>query len=82
MTTKVDKEEAMAPINKLLWDTVFLFIILIVGVAIAGYYFARKIVRPINQLQYASREIAAGNLAKRIEYSSNNELGELARTLI
>lgn len=80
MTTKIDKEEAMAPINKLLWDTIFLSLILITGVAVAGYFFARKIVKPIKQLQSATHEIAAGNIAKRINYSSKNELGELAST--
>lgn len=80
ITTKIDWQEATAPLTKLLWDTIFLSLLLIAGVAVAGYFFARKIISPLKQLQYASREIAAGNTAKKINYSSKNELGELANS--
>jgi serine phosphatase RsbU (regulator of sigma subunit) len=43
-----------------------------------GYYFARKISRPIENLSEAAAEVAKGDLSKFVPVNSNDELGELA----
>ncbi|MGD8520983.1 MAG: SpoIIE family protein phosphatase [Desulfobacterales bacterium] len=43
-----------------------------------GYYFARKISKPIENLSEAAAEVAKGNLSKSVPVTTNDELGELA----
>jgi HD-GYP domain-containing protein (c-di-GMP phosphodiesterase class II) len=51
-----------------------------VGLAIlAGFLFATGISRPIRMLAEKTREIAQGNYQQRVELTSRNELGDLAR---
>lgn len=51
-----------------------------VGLAIlAGFLFATGISRPIRMLAEKTREIAQGNYQQRLELSSKNEIGDLAR---
>jgi signal transduction histidine kinase len=78
LTTKVDRKEAMAPITGLLRRTFLLALVLVVAVSVAAHFFAKRLVRPIVSLGEASREIANGDLEKRISYSGRNEVGQLA----
>jgi signal transduction histidine kinase len=80
MATKIDWDEAIAPINELLWKTILLAFVILFMIAIAGHYFARNLVKPILLLREASNEIASGNLNKRINYSGKDELGQLAKS--
>ena len=43
-----------------------------------GYYFARKISRPIENLSEAAADVAKGDLSKFVPVSTNDEFGELA----
>ena len=78
LTTKIDREEVMAPIRASLRRTLLLALLLIGLVAVAAHFFARHLVRPIVSLGEASQEIANGKLDRRIAYNSKNELGQLA----
>jgi two-component system NtrC family sensor kinase len=59
--------------------TTFLAIVLIgMGSAIAvSHYLSRTILKPLNAMVYASRQIAKGNLNYRVKDSTGDELGEL-----
>jgi methyl-accepting chemotaxis protein len=50
----------------------------IIGVLVA-WFITRSIVRPINKTVDAIRSLAEGNLTERLENSSKDELGDLAR---
>jgi serine phosphatase RsbU (regulator of sigma subunit) len=43
-----------------------------------GYYFARKISKPIENLSEAAAEVAKGDLSKSVPVTTKDELGELA----
>lgn len=45
--------------------------------AIAAFIFARSVVRPVQQLERATRELGAGNLATRALAESSDEFGRL-----
>lgn len=79
LTTKIDKKEAFAPIRLILLRTILLVLVLFIAVSIAAHFFARRLVRPIISLGETSKDIANGNLEKRIDYNSTNEVGQLAR---
>lgn len=44
------------------------------------FFLYRSIANPINKLAEAAKNIAQGNLDDRIDYQSNDELGQLSRT--
>ena len=80
MVTKIDQKEALAPLNNILYQTLLLGVLLTIAVALAAHFLARLITRPILMLRDTSHEIANSNLDKRISYTSQNEVGQLAYT--
>ncbi len=80
MVTKIDKKEAMAPLNIILYQTFLLGVLLTAGVALTAHLLARRITQPILMLRDTSHEIANNNLDRRINYASKNEVGQLAYT--
>jgi PAS domain S-box-containing protein len=50
------------------------------AVLLAGYWFARRtIVRPVRELERAARRVEEGDLAARVEATTNDELATLGR---
>ncbi|MDI3543614.1 MAG: hypothetical protein PWP57_1219, partial [Candidatus Atribacteria bacterium] len=43
-----------------------------------SYFFSRSLTRPIRKISEAARDLASGNLQRRIEVSTEDELGQLA----
>jgi len=52
---------------------------LVVAIAVS-FFTARRIIMPIRSMMQASREVAAGHFEQRVQVSSQDELGELARS--
>ena len=44
-----------------------------------SYFFSRSLTRPIRKISEAARDLASGNLQRRIEVSTEDELGQLAQ---
>lgn len=59
---------------------VFLYSAAMVGVILIGYFVARLIINPLSSLVRTSRAIAGGDLTKRTEIESRDEIGVLAKT--
>lgn len=62
-------------------DIVKFIIALLIAICIfrfIGYYFARRIARPIENLSEAAAEVARGDLSKSVPVTTKDELGELA----
>lgn len=55
--------------------------IIIIASMILLLILARRILRPLNQLNYAAKEYAAGNFDVKTGITSNDEIGELASNL-
>jgi len=67
-------------IRKLFFDA-FLCMLGVTMVAIGlSWIFARRVLAPIEALSEAARKIHRGDSHQRVEVSSNDEIGELART--
>ena len=80
LVVKIDQEEAFSPINDLLKYILFISLSLLLAVAWVSFLLAKVISNPIVELTNAAHEIDQGNLNKRAEIKSNDEVGELART--
>jgi signal transduction histidine kinase len=48
---------------------------------IPGYFFAKKLIDPIRQMQEAARAMAKGDFGKRADETQKGELGELGRAM-
>ncbi len=48
--------------------------------AVLLYLFSKRLVKPIKEVSKASRIIADGNFDKKIEYKSNDEIGDLVKS--
>jgi signal transduction histidine kinase len=59
---------------------VAVYSIAMIAVILIGYYVARLIINPLSKLVRTSRAIASGDLTKRTEIESKDEIGVLANT--
>ncbi len=55
------------------------FLIAMILLRFLGYYFARKIAGPIENLSEISAEVARGDLSKSVPVTSNDEIGVLSK---
>jgi len=60
-------EDAFAPIIKLKLTLALAIAVLLCGATGAGYYFSRRIVRPLSDLSVAAEELAGGRLDVRVD---------------
>ncbi len=70
-----DRENVVEALNKQLAIAVALVSVLATLVAVA---LSRRIVRPVESLTKAARQMEAGNLSERVSIKSRDEIGELA----
>jgi signal transduction histidine kinase len=59
---------------------IFLYSAAMIAVILIGYFVARLIINPLSKLVRTSRAIAGGDLTKRTEIESQDEIGVLANT--
>ena len=59
---------------------IFLYSAAMIGVILIGYFIARLIINPLSSLVSTSQAIAGGDLTKRTDVQSNDEIGTLAKT--
>jgi len=71
--------EAFEPIQAALWRTAVLLLVFLFVAIVTSILLARNLVRPIESIQVAASRIGAGALDQRIEISSRDELGALAK---
>jgi len=68
----------LAPVQRLVRETVSMSGIVLVLATLAGLLFARRITGPVQALTSAARAVRAGDLSVNVDASSTDELGELA----
>jgi len=59
---------------------IILYSAAMIAVILIGYFVARLIINPLSKLVHTSRAIASGDLTKRTEIESKDEIGVLANT--
>lgn len=78
MVTKIDTEEAFAPIVHLRKLYITIGLIMLVLVAASAIFVARSISSPILKLTDITKTVADGNLEQKCEINEKNEIGALA----
>ncbi len=74
---KQDIAELYAPIYRMLFNFIVLFIAVIIIVFFIGSIVSISVTKPIVKLNHTVRKINAGNLSARITVKSHDEVGEL-----
>ena len=75
-----DQNEALQPIFELEQNLSVIILFAILLVIFIGLYFSGRLTKPIESLTQAAQKISKGDLNKRAEVSSNDEVGVLARS--
>jgi putative methionine-R-sulfoxide reductase with GAF domain len=74
------QEEAFAPVNTQIRGILIVMSIILILAVLTAIGNSLLLVRPITQLTQASEEIAAGNLDRRAQVTTSDEIGTLAAT--
>ena len=77
----VSLEEADRQIASIIGALLLAGFLIIMFVIVSGSYFIKSIVVPIQQIGATARQIAQGDFNARIENSSEDEIGQLCRTI-
>jgi signal transduction histidine kinase len=70
-------EEAFEPLYERLYRSGLLLLVGLISAVLAGLYFARKMVVPIQTLTYGAMRLGSGDLNQRIAIATGDELEEL-----
>ncbi len=76
--TEIDRNEAYGPVYNLKYIVLALMLAIAFPFLFAAYLFGRRFSNPILQLKEVTEEIASGDLTKKVDIKSDNEIGELA----
>ena len=73
----VEVERELSIINRVIFLGGFLVVLITLMI---GYFISKKISGPIRNMERTTRSIAKGDLSRRVDIRSNDELGGLARS--
>ncbi len=77
LITKMDKTERLFYMERIRKMAIWASISIILVVSIIIYFVAYFFLKPINDLAEAAEEISQGDLTKRVQVESKNEIGQL-----
>ncbi len=79
LITELDQSEAFEPIVRMGWVVFGIALAAAGATALAAFFFARTLTRPLRKLVAGSEEIGRGNLELQVGTSARDELGSLSR---
>lgn len=81
LVAKIDEAEAFSGIHQLRSLVRWVSLAALLLSAMAAYFIAQSILRPIRELSRGAEVIGSGNLDYQVETDSKDEIGELARII-
>lgn len=76
--SEIDEQEAFKDVKEMRDKSILLFLGLLIFIIIISILFARKLTKPIKNLQNSANELSQGNLDVEIKKESSDEIGDLA----
>ncbi|MDP6924745.1 MAG: PAS domain S-box protein [Candidatus Scalindua sp.] len=76
--TEIDRAEAYGPVYNLRYIVLALMLAIAFPFLLAAYFIGRRFSSPIIRLKEVAEEITSGDLTKKADIRSDNEIGELA----
>ncbi len=80
LLAEISQQEAFAPARQLAWNIMGIGVLCSGILLVSIYLLARRIVRPIEAIGEAAKQLAAGDLDRTVPVTTENEVGLLART--
>ncbi len=81
LATSVPKNEVTGMVSSLTTISLITILVVLVLAGLLSAWFARRIARPIQALEAAANQIAAGDLAlTKLDIDTNDEIGRLGRS--
>lgn len=80
LVAKIDRREALAPVNNLIYTILIVTLAISIVVILVGFYLSGSIAAPVVNLASAVRKIKEGELSVRASVTSDDEIGELAES--
>jgi PAS domain S-box-containing protein len=81
LMTEIDQADAYAPVDSMGWTIAIIAFIIALLAIFTGFYIARSITRPLQNLALGASEIGRGNLDYRVGTTAKDEIGILSREL-
>lgn len=78
VASKISSDEINEAVIKMFWISLSIMAGIILVVSAIAYYMANMITNPIIKVSQSIREFKEGNLASKVEISTNDELGEMS----
>lgn len=72
-----DESAALASISDMRRQTLFISLVAAMLTLLIGFFFAKKLTQPVQELAVGAHRIAAGDFSQRIDVRSRTELGDL-----
>lgn len=78
---KQDLSELYAPIRDMMWNSIIIFIITAITIALIAGFFSLSISKPIIEMDNASKKMSQGDFSYKININSKDELGSLSKSI-
>ncbi len=75
-----DESAALASVTDMRRQTFWISLVVSVLTIVLGFFFARKLTQPVQQLAAGAHRIASGDFSQRIDVRSHTELGDLGQS--
>ena len=75
-----DEAAALASVSDMRWQTLWISLIAALLTILIGFFFAKKLTHPVQELAGGAHRIASGDFSQRIEVTSRTELGDLGNS--
>jgi HD-GYP domain-containing protein (c-di-GMP phosphodiesterase class II) len=75
-----DESAALASVGDMRRQTFWISLVAAVLALLIGFFFAKKLTQPVQELAAGAERIAAGNFSQRIDVTSRTELGALGQS--
>ncbi len=78
LISEIDLDEAFQPVNKLKHKMIFINVAVVILVILLGLIISKAITKPLLHLKSFAESVGRGNLNKRINLKTKDEIGDLA----
>lgn len=75
-----DETAALASVSDMHYQTVWISLVAALLTLLIGFFFAKKLSQPVQELAAGAHRIASGDFSQRIEIRSRTELGDLGNS--
>jgi HD-GYP domain-containing protein (c-di-GMP phosphodiesterase class II) len=75
-----DEAAALASVSDMRWQTLWISLVAALLALVIGFFFAKKLSMPVQDLAAGAHRIASGDFSTRIEVTSRTELGDLGNS--